>query len=66
LSLVELSSSRSIAAGALFFCLETKEPKIQVSPKASLSHLAFALQNGQNRGWNLFTPPLCRSLPALQ
>jgi len=29
-----------------FFCLETKEAKIQVKPDASLPHGAFALQNG--------------------
>jgi len=47
-----------------FFCLETKEAKIQVSPKASLPQ-GLTLQNGQNLGWKylLLASPL---LPALQ
>jgi len=42
-----------IAATGYFFCLETKEAKIQVNPNASLPHGAFTLQNGQNLSWNL-------------
>ena len=42
-----------IAATGYFFCLETKEAKIQVNPNASLPHGAFALQNGQNLGWKV-------------
>jgi len=39
-----------LAAKALFFCLDTKEPKNQASRNASLPHVAFALQIRQNLG----------------
>ena len=42
-----------MAAKAYFFCLDTKETKNQVSRKASLPHLALALQIRQNLGWEL-------------
>jgi hypothetical protein len=54
----------SLAAMALFFCLETKEPKIQVSREASLPHMALTLQISQNLGCNLFTLLLHARCPA--
>jgi hypothetical protein len=45
------------AGGLVTFCLDTKSnQKNQVIRKASLPHGAFALQTGQNQGWNLFAP----------
>jgi hypothetical protein len=55
-----------LAGDALFFLLDQKEPKNQVSREASLPHMAFALQIRQNLG--LQTIALLRSLkqPLLQ
>jgi hypothetical protein len=49
--------------GALFFLLDQKEQKNQVSRKASLPHMALTLQIRQNLG--LQTIALLRSLEAL-
>jgi hypothetical protein len=59
-----MSVSPLIAAEGYFFCLDTKEPKNQVSKKASLAQ-GLALQIGQNHGLLYFA--LLRSLmPVLQ
>jgi len=47
-----------------FFLIKSNQKSSQA--KGFFALLAFALQNGQNRGWNLFTPPLRRAWPALQ
>ena len=43
-------------------CLETKEPKIQVSPKASLPHRPYAAKRAEP-GPESFYPVLRRSFP---
>jgi len=49
-------SHRSVAAGLLYFLLDQKVTKNQVSRKASLPHMAFALQIRQNLGPDDFAP----------
>jgi len=57
--------SRSVAAGAFYFLLDQKVTKNQVSRKASLPHLAFALQIRQNLGCKTL-PYFVRAGPPLQ
>jgi len=57
--------SYGIAAAMAFFCLETKEAKIQVKPEGFFARLAFALQTIRTWAGNIY-PLLRRALPALQ
>jgi len=60
---IKLASSRSWPRGARYFCLDTKVPK-KSSQQGGFFALpfplpvarAFALQNGQNHGLQLFCP----------
>jgi hypothetical protein len=50
-----------------YFCLDTKVTKKSSQQKGFFAARAFALQNGQNLGWNYFapelTPPPLQKLP---
>ncbi|QHS56657.1 hypothetical protein GWR56_14310 [Mucilaginibacter sp. 14171R-50] len=50
---VFMNASPLIAAEGYFFCLETKEAKIQVSKKASLRTRPLPCKAGRTTGWNL-------------
>jgi hypothetical protein len=52
-----LNAGPLIAADGYFFCLETKEAKIQVSKKASLPHKALAANRSEPRAGNLLPSP---------
>jgi len=51
-----LSREAAHCRGGYFFFLDKKEAKNQVSREASLPHVAFALQNGQNLGREPIAP----------
>ncbi|MEB0249154.1 hypothetical protein QN344_03350 [Mucilaginibacter sp. 5B2] len=57
-----INASPLIAAEGYFFCLETKEAKIQVSKKASLPHKPHAANRSEPRAGNLL--PQCAQATA--
>ncbi|QHS56214.1 hypothetical protein GWR56_11960 [Mucilaginibacter sp. 14171R-50] len=58
-----MNVSPLIAAEGYFFCLETKEAKIQVSKKASLPHKAITPQTGQNHELEAFASRFAAHIP---